>query len=324
MLSSSEQFRSSVARLTSMGGVSAFALALTVSGCSLLLGADFDRPAASGEGGLPAVAADSGAEGDGGSERVPSPEPLHPDGTCAEGRKACGGQCVAIEDAQYGCGAASCTPACAAPVNGVATCAAGACRARCDAGFRTCGALCTPATTSCGAGWAAVASLPKGRSCAAAAGRDGRIYAMGGGGTASSPLLADVSAYNPSTNAWATVASMPTARGALAAAAGADGRIYAMGGFNSSVLTTVEVYAPSTDTWKEVASMPTARHYLAAATGTDGRVYALGGRNMLAGVLKVVEVYTPSTDTWAAVASMPTARAFLAATAGADGHRRSR
>ena len=53
-------------------------------------------------------------------------------------------------------------------------------------------------------------------------------------------------AYTPSTNPWATVASMRTPRQDLAAAGGADGRIYAIGGINGNYgnVATVDAYTP--------------------------------------------------------------------------------
>src|SRR5207302_4087591 len=80
---------------------------------------------------------------------------------------------------------------------------------------------------------------------------------------------------------WSTVASMPTARAALAAVTGADGRIYAIGGFSATrgFVNTVEAYTPSTNSWSTVAPMPTPRALLAATTGPDGRIYAIGGVN---------------------------------------------
>ena len=73
---------------------------------------------------------------------------------------------------------------------------------------------------------------------AATVGADGRIYAMGGfSGTG---FLNSVEAYDPATNLWATVASLPTATDSLAAAS-ADGIVYAIGGASGNgTVGTVE------------------------------------------------------------------------------------
>jgi len=178
----------------------------------------------------------------------------------------------------------------------------------------------TPSTNT----WATVAPMPTARDhLAAARGADGRIYAIGGrtvAGNNSTIFHATVEAYTPSSNSWATVASMPTARLGLAAAVGADGRIYAIGGNSASTvnLTTVEVYTPSSDSWATVASLNTARNSLAAATGADGRIYAIGGSGA-GGAQAAMEVYDPGNDSWTPVASLPTARFGLAAATGSDG-----
>jgi N-acetylneuraminic acid mutarotase len=132
--------------------------------------------------------------------------------------------------------------------------------------------------------WTTVANMPTARTyLAAATGPDGRIYvyAMGGFQEGNGKRLNTVEAYNTKTNTWTTVASMPTARNALAAATGRDGRIYAIGGHTvGGMPNTVEAYNPTTNTtnkWTTVASMPTGRGQLAAATGRDGRIYVIGG-----------------------------------------------
>jgi N-acetylneuraminic acid mutarotase len=172
-------------------------------------------------------------------------------------------------------------------------------------------------TASGGPTWASAAAMPTARfGLAAAAGPDGRIYAIGG---YNNGALNTVEAYDPIANGWTTVTSMPTARYQLAAVAGPDGRIYAIGGNDGTTfLSTVEAYDPVTDTWSTLAPMPTARYLLAAATGLDGRIYAIGGFGAN-GAANTVEAYNPASNTWATVASMPTARTALAAATGPDG-----
>lgn len=167
--------------------------------------------------------------------------------------------------------------------------------------------------------WSKLARMPTARlGLAAAAGQDGRIYALGG--SDNNQVFPAVEAYNPATNSWSTVAPMPTARTILAAATGSDGRIYAIGGINSHkhALRTVEVYNPSTNTWARAAPLHSARGALAAVAGPDGRIYAIGGAGPKH-AFKTVEAYTPSTNTWARVAPMPAIH-FTAAAAAADGH----
>ena len=166
--------------------------------------------------------------------------------------------------------------------------------------------------------WAKVADMPTGRdSLGAAAGADGRIYAIGGLGD--SGPLDTVEAYTP--GSWATMARMPTARYGHAVVAGKDGLIYAIGGLAlSGVTATLEVYTPSTDSWATATSMPTAPLVFAAATTADRlTTYAIGGIDGSGG--QTVEAFTPNAGagTWANKASMPTASYALAAAWGADG-----
>jgi N-acetylneuraminic acid mutarotase len=137
--------------------------------------------------------------------------------------------------------------------------------------------------------WTAVASMPTPRAyAAAAAGNDGRIYVFGGqpngsSATATVSALNIVEAYNPSTNTWSTVASMPTAQEAEGAALGSDGRIYVVGGKSDSTATTqlntVQAYNPTANTWATIVSLQTARSNLGvtAGVGSNQTIYAIAG-----------------------------------------------
>jgi len=90
---------------------------------------------------------------------------------------------------------------------------------------------------------------------------------------------ATVSSYTSSTGTWDSVASMRTARLALATTTGLDGRIYSLGGTDSqSYFGSAETYDPEIDAWDAISPMPTARGWFASAAGLDGRIYAVGGR----------------------------------------------
>ena len=164
--------------------------------------------------------------------------------------------------------------------------------------------------------WASVASLPIARFSLAAAALDGKVYAFGGAVYAH-PYFVDLTtaeAYDPSTNAWTTLASLPTGRAELAAAAHGS-KIYVFGGrslsgTSSTELSVVEAYDPAADSWATVASMPTARRNIAAAPYGD-KIYVLGGWNTAA--LSAVEVYDPTANTWTSASSMSTSRSTPAA-----------
>ena len=149
---------------------------------------------------------------------------------------------------------------------------------------------------------------------AAATGRDGTVYAIGG---SNGPTLRTNQPYDPVNNAWRSLAPMPIARHGLAAAR-LGKKIYAVGGFqgaNNVPVGTLQVYNPTTNQWRTKAPMPTPRGDLMAVAGSDGKLYAIGGTNEDFQALCGVLAYNPVTNAWASAAPMPTARSLLAATA---------
>ncbi|MFD3947642.1 Kelch repeat-containing protein [Streptomyces sp. NPDC058579] len=144
--------------------------------------------------------------------------------------------------------------------------------------------------------WSPVASLTLARNSLGAAastcprGQKGTcLYAVGG--DASGPVgLAE--SYNPATNVWTPVASLPTPRYGLATAAapcppGQTGTcVYTVGGVNGGVSGKVESYQPASNTWTTLPSQPTPRSYAAAAAThcppgiTGACVYVSGGQSL--------------------------------------------
>jgi hypothetical protein len=133
--------------------------------------------------------------------------------------------------------------------------------------------------------------MPTARDLLAAAAVSDKIYAIGGN---VSTAQATNEEYNPSTNTWATKASMPTARYGLVAAA-VSNKIYAIGGYSTTHLATNEEYDPATNTWATKASMPTARRYSAAAVALN-QIYVIGGHSS-SGYLTTNEVWGTNTYT---------------------------
>jgi N-acetylneuraminic acid mutarotase len=167
--------------------------------------------------------------------------------------------------------------------------------------------------------WASLASLPAVRTnLAAAAAPDGRIYAVGGRDSNSNDLDT-LTAYDPSTNAWTTLAAMPTPRNGLAAVF-ANGLLYAIGGAgNGGIVGTVEVYHPGTNTWTTAASMPAPLASMAATVGNDGHIYVFGGEDVNDDPVATVEAYDPGTNIWTTLPGMPVARDRPSAATGPDG-----
>ena len=146
---------------------------------------------------------------------------------------------------------------------------------------------------------------------------NGKIYAIGGtitGNGFGSPGSATGEVYDPSTNTWSPIDSMPTPRESLSLSA-VNGKIYAIGGDSffggPGELSTVEEYDPATDTWSPKTSMASARTGLSSNV-VNGKIYAIGGLKHSTGeAVDDVEEYDPITDTWSPKAPMPTARAWF-------------
>lgn len=178
--------------------------------------------------------------------------------------------------------------------------------------------------------WQEKTSMPTARGAHVAVTVDDKIYVIGGEdinamiGDENADALATHEVYDPATDSWTRLASMPTPREHLAAAA-IDGQIYVVGGrrqsgFDITNRQQLERYDPATDTWASLAPMPTARGGLAAAS-LHGRLYVFGGEFFTStggGVFTENEEYDPATDTWRAMAPMPLPRHGFGAVAVGD------
>lgn len=161
--------------------------------------------------------------------------------------------------------------------------------------------------------WTSKLASSTAREYAAAATLNDRIYVVGGqrtdAGTVPGPVTGVVEAYDPRTNTWAAMPSMPTARQGLVAAV-ANGKLYAIGGsidgFGTAV-GTVEEFDPATQMWTVRAPMPNPRHFAAGAQ-VGGRVVIAGGRTLGIDLMSVTEVYDPATNSWSTVAPLSIAR----------------
>ncbi|HEX8676735.1 MAG TPA: kelch repeat-containing protein, partial [Segetibacter sp.] len=120
-------------------------------------------------------------------------------------------------------------------------------------------------------------------------------------------LVTQLYRYNPSTNIWATMASIPGAVWEGAAAATSGGKVYVFGGQPSSggATNATRIYNISTNTWSVGANMPVGVRQHSAVTGADGKIYIIGGRTNSSALAGSVQIYNPSTNIWATGAAMP-------------------
>ena len=170
--------------------------------------------------------------------------------------------------------------------------------------------------------WKALAPLPTKRGSPTAAVVNGKIYVIGGAATNEGSKEASIhparphrvvgtnEVYDPATNSWATLSSMPTARNHVAVGV-VNGKIYVIGGRLGSGFIgraantdTVEGYDPATDQWSATLNrMPTARSALTFGT-YKGKIYVAGGELQtayMAAAFRAVEAYDPATNSWSAL-----------------------
>jgi len=112
---------------------------------------------------------------------------------------------------------------------------------------------------------------------------DGRIAVLGGGIGCADNLCTTgtvydrVDVYNPSSNSWARLASMPHPRYRFAAVL-RDGRIYAIGGSNGvAALASADAYNPASNSWTAVANLPRPLEAASAAVEPNGTIDVAGG-----------------------------------------------
>jgi N-acetylneuraminic acid mutarotase len=117
------------------------------------------------------------------------------------------------------------------------------------------------------------------------------MYVIGGrtGGMSANVDVNEV--YDPITDNWSVLESMPTKRGGLASAA-VNGTIYIFGGEErTGTFNNNERYDPVTGKWSSETKMPTARHGL-VAVAIDNNIYVIGGGPRPGGSgSDIVEIY---------------------------------
>ncbi len=115
-----------------------------------------------------------------------------------------------------------------------------------------------------------------------------------------------VAAYDPQTQKWSDMPSLPEPRSSFDAAI-LDGQIYVVGGWamagdaDADWLKTAYRLDPSADSpqWVALSPPPFQRRALSVAAH-DGKIYAIGGMGADGGPTTGVDIYDPQTDEWSA------------------------
>lgn len=129
--------------------------------------------------------------------------------------------------------------------------------------------------------WSTKANLPNPRNHLAAAEIGGKIYAIGGQHREASKAVnqRSVHRYDPATNTWSSVASLPFAQSHnLASTFAYNGRIIVVGGETAHNVAAgrVLVYEPWRNTWRDAGGLPEARRAPQAGI-INGKLYVAGG-----------------------------------------------
>ena len=155
---------------------------------------------------------------------------------------------------------------------------------------------------------------------------DGKIYVAGGLLSPNTGYSAHLEAYDPATDRWTRLATLPEARHHIALAA-AGGLLYGVGGFsggfpNWQAQASVHVYDPAADRWRDGVALPAPGAEGVAAT-VAGKIYLVGGRlrgtadarhfNAHVDTARAL-VFDPAAGRWSAIADAPTARNSAAST----------
>lgn len=149
---------------------------------------------------------------------------------------------------------------------------------------------------------------------------DGKIYVAGGLLNPNTGLSAHFDAYDPATDRWNRLATLPEARHHIMLAEAA-GELHAVGGFtggfpNWQAQPTTFVYDVEADRWSRGVDLPVARAE-GVAESVDDRVHVIGGRVRAHPDAHTFnehvdstrhDILDPSTGTWTAGAPAPTAR----------------
>jgi N-acetylneuraminic acid mutarotase len=162
-------------------------------------------------------------------------------------------------------------------------------------------------------GWYSLASLARGpRTDSAVVALRGRIAVIGGFESFGDPVH-DVEIYDPATDKWDVLPSLPKPLH-HASAGVVDGNLYVLGGLQSTDnVETGESYVfyPNISEWRSIASMPAGSERAASAVGVIGTtIYIAGGLRDGAPVADF-SAYDTVGDTWQELPALPEARGEL-------------
>ncbi|MGH9436690.1 MAG: choice-of-anchor J domain-containing protein, partial [Terriglobia bacterium] len=158
--------------------------------------------------------------------------------------------------------------------------------------------------------WAAVTDypIPVLDNCAATDEATGRVYAVGG--VSNGVMTASGYAYDPTTQSWSSIASLPQPlqRPACGMVAG---KLYVAGGWESNYVDnnqTLYIYDPVSDSWSEGPDDLVSIGGASSGVVLNGEFFVIGGctsGSCASQLSAAVQVYNPATGTWSLAADYP-------------------
>ena len=172
----------------------------------------------------------------------------------------------------------------------------------------------TPTATPCASAgaWTERAPYPIATFGNAVVSVGGNVYSFGG--IVNNVAITNAYKYNPITNSWSPIASLPAPRGWFSATSdGTD--IYLLGGVDQNFNTTATLwrYDPVSNTYNTSLPPYTIPTYFHASAYLNGKIYRIAGRAI--GTDFHVEVYDIAANTWSMAANYPFANHSLMAAA---------
>jgi uncharacterized protein (TIGR02145 family) len=165
--------------------------------------------------------------------------------------------------------------------------------------------------------WETLAGPSFGRGEVAAVEINGLFYLAGGYGPNSGGFftaLAETEVFDPSTESWSTLASMPSGRSVVYSGKIGE-EFYVMGGWPGTQ-NTVTKYNVQTGAWSAAPPLPSGRHNTHGACSIGGRIHCIGGKNdVFSEIYNDHYVYDGNTQSWTNAAPLP-----IQAWGGAIGH----